>query len=103
VNVRLRVSFRVGDLTPRRGQRVRFRGRIWPEHDGRPVAIQRRGADGRFRTVRRTVARDVPGQAYSRYRTRVRVRSTGVYRVVARPGDEDHVSGFSRKRRLRVG
>jgi hypothetical protein len=103
VRVRPRVSFRVGDTTPRRGQRVRFRGKIWPEHDGRPVAIQRRGSDGKFRTIKRTVAREVVGKPFSRYGTRVRVRSTGVYRVIIRPGDGDHIRGISRKRTLRVG
>ena len=103
VKVRPRVTRRVSDATPRRGERVRFRGRIWPEHDGKPVAIQRRGDDGKFRTVKRTVARDVADKPYSRYRTRVRVRSTAVYRVVVRPGDGDHISGYSRKRKLRVG
>jgi len=103
VSVRPRVSFRVGDSTPRRGQRVRFRGKVWPEHDAKPVSIQRRGRDGKFRTVKRTVTRDAPGESFSRYRTRVRIRSTGVYRVVVRPGDEDHINGISRKRRLVVG
>ena len=102
VQVRLKVSFKVSDKTPHKGERVRFRGRIWPEHDGKVVAIQRR-KDGKFRTIKRIVARDVAEKPFSRYKTRVRVRSTGVYRVVARPGDEDHVSGFSRKRKLRVG
>lgn len=103
VRVRPRVSLRVSDRTPRRGERVRFRGRISPEHDGKVVAVQRRDRDGRFRTVKETVAQDVVGMPFSRYRTRVRVRSTGVYRVVVRPGDEDHINGFSSKRRLRVG
>lgn len=103
VRVRPRVTRRVSDATPSRGERVRFRGRIWPEHDGKPVHIQRRGSDGKFRTVKRTAARDVAGKPYSRYRTRVRVRSTGVYRVKVRPRDGDHINGFSRKRTLRVG
>jgi hypothetical protein len=103
VSVRPRVTRRVSDATPSRGERVRFRGRIWPEHDGKPVDIQRRGDDGKFHTVKRTVARDVVGQPYSRYRKRVRVRSTGVYRVVVRSGDGDHINGYSRKRTLRVG
>ena len=102
VKVRPRVSRRVSDATPSSGERVRFRGRISPEHDGKPVDIQRRGSDGKFRTVKRTVARDVAGKAYSRYSTRVRIRSTGVYRVAVRPGDQDHVNGYSSKRTLRV-
>jgi hypothetical protein len=103
VKVRPRVTRRVSDATPSRGERVRFRGRIWPEHDGKPVDIQRRGSDGKFRRVKRTVARDVAGKPYSRYSTRVRIRSTGVYRVAVRPRDDDHINGFSSKRTLRVG
>jgi hypothetical protein len=103
VKVRPQVSRRVSDATPSSGERVRFRGRIWPEHDGQPVSIQRRGSDGRYRTVRRTTARDVVGQVYSRYSVRVRVRTTGVYRVVVRPTDGDHLNGYSRARKLRVG
>jgi hypothetical protein len=103
VRVRPRVGVAVSDRTPHRGERVRFRGRIWPEHDGKPVRIQRRSRDGSFRTVRETASRDVVGETFSRYRARVRVRSTGVFRVVVRTGDEDHVNGISRKRRLTVG
>lgn len=103
VNVRPRVSFRVSDRTPSRRERVRFSGQIWPEHDGALVEIQRRGSDGDFRTVKRTAARDALGMSFSTYRTRVRIRRTGVYRVVVTPGDDDHVTGISRKRKLRVG
>jgi hypothetical protein len=103
VKVRPRVTCGVSDATPSRDERVRFSGRVWPEHDGKPVDIQRRGRDGKFRTVKRTAARDVVGQVYSRYSVRVRVRSTGVYRVVVRPGDGDHLNGYSRNRKLRVG
>ena len=103
VGVRLRVSVGVSDRTPSRGERVRFRGRVYPEHDIKVVAIQRRGSDGRFRTVKRTLTRDVVGQTYSSYRTRVRIRRTGVYRVIVKPADTDHARGYSRKRTLRVG
>jgi hypothetical protein len=103
VGVRLRVTVGVSDRTPSRGERVRFRGRVYPEHDNKVVAIQRRGSDGRFRTVKRTLTRDVVGQTYSSYRTRVRIRRTGVYRVIVKPADTDHARGYSRKRTLRVG
>ena len=103
VNVRPRVSFRVSDRTPSRGERVHVTGRIWPEHDGAIVELQRRDSDGDFRTIRRVSALDAPGMSFSTYRTRVRVRSTRVYRVVVSPGDDDHVIGFSRKRKLVVG
>lgn len=103
VNVRLRVSFLVSDSTPRRGQRVRFSGKVWPEHDGKPVSIQKRGRDGVYRTIARTVTRDVAGQTYSSYSKRIRIFRTGRFRVVVSPGDADHVRGISRARTLRVG
>jgi len=103
VNVRLRVSLGVGDKTPSAGQRVRFRGRVWPEHDGKVVAIQRRRSTGGWRTVKRVSTKDVAGQPYSRYSTRVRIGRSGTYRVRVRPADGDHVAGYSRRRTLTVG
>ena len=48
VGVRIRVSRRVSDRTPEVGQRVRFRGRACPQHDGARVRIQRRTSTGRW-------------------------------------------------------
>src|SRR5215210_2881925 len=46
------VGLKVSDATPRKGQRVRFRGTVRPQHDGTRVAIQRKRADGTWVTVR---------------------------------------------------
>lgn len=99
--VRPRVGFRVGDTTPRAGQRVRFRGTVRPPHDRRRVSIQRRRADGTWVTVARARLRDA-GTLRSAYSRRLRVRRTGTYRVRI-AGHADHVAGFSRKRTLTVG
>ncbi|MEA2281023.1 MAG: hypothetical protein QOK21_1630 [Solirubrobacteraceae bacterium] len=101
VGVRLRVGIRVSDRTPARGQRVRFSGTVAPAHDGAPVRIQRRRADGSWRTVARTTLQDA-GDAVSRYAKRVKVTRTGTYRVRAASGDGDHLRGTSATRRLRV-
>jgi hypothetical protein len=101
VRVRLRVSFRVSDSTPRKGQRVRFYGTVAPAHDGKPVLIQRKGSDGNYRTVARTTLLD-NGDATSKYSRRVRIRSRGTYRVIAESVDQDHDNGTSRSRTLRV-
>lgn len=101
VRVRLRVSFRVSDSTPHRGERVRFFGTVAPEHDGKPVLIQRFTADG-WRTVARTTTVD-NGTATSRYSRRVRIRRTARYRVIVQSLDQDHLNGRSRTRTLRVG
>ena len=100
VRVRLRVSFRVSDATPKKGARVRFYGTVAPEHDGKPVLIQRKTSTG-YKTVARTVLSD-NGTASSKYSKRIRVRSTGTYRVVVQSLDQDHDDGPSRTRRLRV-
>ena len=100
ISVAPRVGLRVGDSTPRKGQRVRFRGTVRPPHDGRRVAIQRRRADGGWRTVARPRLRDA-GSVYSRYSKRLRIRRTGTYRTVI-GAHADHVRGTSRERTLTV-
>jgi hypothetical protein len=93
VLVRPRVGLRLSDSTPASGQRVRFSGRVCPEHDGLTVAIQRRSA-GRFRTVGRARLNDIPGSTCSKYRRGFRVRGDGSYRTVIR-GHADHAKGTS--------
>ncbi|HEX2233015.1 MAG TPA: hypothetical protein VHG69_06580 [Thermoleophilaceae bacterium] len=100
VLVRPALSLRLSDSTPRRGQRVRFSGRVCPEHDGSRVAIQRRTRAG-FRTVARTTLRDLPGTTCSRYARRLRVFRDGTYRAVIR-GHGDHATGISPRRRANV-
>jgi hypothetical protein len=101
VNVRPAVSLRVSDRTPNAGQRVRFSGRLCPEHDGGSLALQRRRADGSWRTVRSmTLAADA--STCSTYSRRLRVRRDGVYRSFF-GGDEDHAAGPSPRRRITVG
>jgi hypothetical protein len=100
VRVSLRVSFRVSDSTPRKGQRVRFSGTVAPAHDGKPILIQRKTSSG-YRTVARTTLLD-NGDATSKYSRRVRIRSRGTYRVIAESVDQDHDNGTSRSRTLRV-
>jgi hypothetical protein len=100
VRVSLRVSFRVSDSTPRKGQRVRFFGTVAPAHDGKPILIQRKTSSG-YRTVARTTLLD-NGDATSKYSRRVRIRARGTYRVIAESVDQDHDNGTSRSRTLRV-
>lgn len=103
VRVRPKVALKVGDRTPARGARVRFRGTVLPAHDGQPVLIQRRGSK-RWRTVKQVAlvaATPVNGVARSRYSTRVRIGNSGRWRVV-KPSDGDHARGASKAKRIRV-
>ena len=103
VRVRIRVSRRVSDSTPRRGQRIRFRGRACPQHDGALVGIQRYSRTlNRFRTIRRTRLRNIVGSSCSRYSRRFRVYRDGTYRVKVATPHGDHANGYSRKKRIDV-
>jgi hypothetical protein len=94
------VGLKVSDSTPRKGQRVRFRGTVRPQHDGMRVAIQRKRADGTWVTVKTPLLRDA-GSAYSRYSKRFRIRRNGTYRTVI-AAHADHAEGVSRERTLTV-
>jgi hypothetical protein len=95
VRVRIDVGVRVNRTRVARDDSVEFSGTALPAHDGSAVLIQRRDPDGgRFETVGRTRLRD-DGEERSRYRRRVRVARSGVYRVRVN-GDADHLPGNSR-------
>jgi hypothetical protein len=100
VLVRPSVGLRLSDSTPTVGQRVRFAGKVCPEHDGTKVAIQRRSGT-RYRTIRRVTLRDIPSSACSSYRRVIRVGADGRYRTVIR-GHADHARGVSPVRRANV-
>ena len=103
VLVRPRVGLRLGDTTPAIGQRVRFRGSVLPAHDGSQVRIQRRTSAGwkTIRTPTLKTATPLNGVARSKYRARIRIRSSGVYRTVL-PAHADHARGKSRRRVVTV-
>lgn len=94
VRVRMRVGVRTNHGTVRAGSFVRFTGRVFPRHNGRRAYIQRRSPRGRWVTVARPTLRTYDATS-SRYRRRVRVRRSGVYRVKV-VGHADHATGFSR-------
>jgi hypothetical protein len=99
VAVAFRVSVRVSDATPRRGQRVSFSGASGPGHAGGAVLVQRHGASG-WRTVSRTrLVASTP--LSSTYRVKVRVGASARCRVRV-AADSAHVAGTSRTRRLVV-
>ena len=99
MNVRAAISLRASDSNPRAGARVRFSGRLCPEHDGATIALQRRTSKG-FRTVRSTTLADAGN--CSTYSKRLRVRRDGVYRAFF-AGDADTAAGPSRRRRINEG
>jgi hypothetical protein len=100
VTVRAAVSLRLSDRTPRRGQRVTFRGRVCPEHDAVTIALQRRSSTG-WRTIASPVLADIPNVACSSYSVRRRVRRDGRFRARFL-GDTDHAAGNSRVKRAFV-
>jgi hypothetical protein len=99
VAVTPRVSLRLSDRTPAAGKRVRFSGRLCPEHDGGSLEIQRRTAPKQWRTVARATL--VDAGSCSSYARRRRVRRDGVFRTFFAAHD-DHAAGGSRARRIDV-
>ena len=98
--MRYRVSLSVSDSTPKRGQGVRFSGVVSPAASGRLLLVQRRGSDGVFRTVARTIL--MPRSATSsQFSLTKRILSSGTYRAHI-GADAAHEPGNSRTRRLRV-
>jgi len=104
VRVRTKVGLRLSDRTPDAGQRVRFKGKVLPAHDGSEVRIQRRTSSG-WRTIATPTLRAataLDGVARSKYRKRIRIRRSGAYRTVM-PSHGDHAKGKSRRRSAVVG
>jgi hypothetical protein len=98
--VRPAVSLRLSDYTPARGQRVRFAGRVCPQHDGTLIAIKRRSG-GRYRTIAHARLKHVAGSACSSYRRTLRIHRDGRFRAVI-AAHADHAKGISRSRVARV-
>lgn len=97
--VRRRLGLHVGDLTPAKGQRVRFVGVSKPANPGAVISIQRRGLAG-WTTITRTTLKAATTTA-SIYGMRVTIRHSGLYRTVV-PGSSGYLGGASPARRLTV-
>ena len=95
-----RVGLSVSDRTPKKGQRVTFRGAVQPTHTGN-VVIQRKIATG-FKDVKTVPLVTATAATRSTYSTKLRIKRTGRYRAVVL-GDGAHETGISRLRRLVVG
>jgi hypothetical protein len=104
VAVALKVGMRASDKTPKKGQKVHFRGSVWPAHDGKTASLQRRTSAGwkTVSTATLVAATPVNGVTRSTYSFTRKIKSTARYRVFVASGDADHVDGRSRARRLRV-
>ena len=100
VTVRIAVSLRLSDSTPRHGTLVRFFGVAKPAHDGALVRIQKRTSTGAFRTVATTPLRK-SSAGQSTYSRKLRIYHSGTYRVRV-PADTDHARGTSARRHLTV-
>jgi hypothetical protein len=98
--VRFRVTLRLSDYTPARGQLVRFSGSTAPAHDAATVYIQRRTATGSYRTVSKAALQHTSGNV-STYSRRIRITSSGAFRARVLK-DDLHATGTSRAKRERV-
>ena len=102
VRVKMRITRRVSDRTPSRGEEVTFSGKVRPAHDGKTVLIQRRRPSGTWRTLQNVALQPgPPGEDSSVYDTQVTINRDGVWRARIK-GDEDHLGNRSRRIRLDV-
>lgn len=99
--VRTRLTLNLGTNRPRRGSLVRFSGSVYPAHDGRLVAVQRRLATGAYRTIAQIRLTHVLDGSRSAYSKRLRIYRSGVLRTVL-GSHPDHATGFSPRRNIRV-
>ena len=90
VRVRMAASISSSRAAVRKGRYVRLDGKVFPDHSGNRVEIQRRTKAGRWRTIARTKLRS------SVWAKRVRMRSDGVFRARVL-GDDDHLPGITRQ------
>ena len=94
VRVAISVRLNVSDTSPDRGDRVTFSGTAKPAHDGTLVQIQRRQADGSYKTLGQTTLKD-DGTTRSKYTKVIRITASGTYRVKV-SADTDHSSGIKK-------
>lgn len=102
--VRVKLSLAVGTTHPAVGQLVRFSGFVLPAYNGKSVQIQRKTATG-WKTVAQAklvAATPVGTIARSKYTKRVRIGSTGTYRVSFNPADGARLPNTSSTRKLTV-
>jgi hypothetical protein len=100
VYVRMRLTLRVDDPRPARGQRVRFFGSVIPDQDGRLAHIQRRTATGGYRNVAAVPLIDA-GASRSRFEGAIPITRSGVYRILV-PSQDENAKGVSAPRVLRI-
>jgi hypothetical protein len=94
------ITLKLSDRTPAKGKRVRFSGRLCPEHDSVAIELQRKTSSG-WKKVAGPVLADIPGATCSKYSVRKRVRRSGSYRAHFL-GDAAYAAGNSPRRRATV-
>jgi plastocyanin len=94
----LRVTLKVSDSTLPTGERVRLFGVVRPARDGRKVQVQKRAANGGYRTVAATRLRDA-GAGKSKFSLRLKVSRDAVFRARVN-GDDERATGISAAKRV---
>jgi plastocyanin len=94
-----KVTLKVSDATPDRGDRVRFFGTVRPAQDGRLVQLQRRVGRS-YRTVAKIKLTDA-GSSRSKFSKRIRVLKDSVFRARL-SADSAHAAGASGTKRVNV-
>lgn len=101
VSVMPTVATKVGTYRVHKGSLLTFSGTIKPAADGTLMAVQRKSSTGRWITVGGMAARH-SNSKQSKFKRRVRIHSTGTYRVYAGLNNGKYVPNSGREIRIRV-
>jgi hypothetical protein len=104
VKVMVKVTLGVSTSKPKAGSLVRFSGIVLPAYNGKAVQVQRKTRTGWKTVAQTTLAPATPlgSVARSKFNKRLRVRTTGTYRVLFNPADGLREPNTSPTRTLRV-
>lgn len=100
LGVSVKVGTSVSDTRVRRAQRVRFSGSVKPGIGGERIAIQKHRSKGWVTVAGTTTHRS--SSTSSRYTRRVRVFSSGSYRVFVASANGSYVSSIGRTVKIRA-
>jgi plastocyanin len=95
-----KVKLSAGDRTPLLGKRFGLSGTVTPARDGRKLQIQRRLANGKWKTIATVTLKDA-GSAKSKFSVRLKLAADAVLRARL-AGDDERSAGLSKGLKIDV-
>jgi hypothetical protein len=99
IQVRTKVGLAASTTRPKAGTTVKLSATVSPKHAGHDVVLQRRRADGTWKTVARSTLNSSSSRTF---KVTAGSKTVGTYRVVV-PKHHDHAKGTSPKVTIKLG